>query len=299
MPAVDKENPADYNEKTKCTEETVQQNRSNKEITMGTVKNWIASQGSALFGTVLRGVILFAVGYLVIRLVIKVVTGILERSKLEKAAHSLILTLTRTILYVLLGLIVASALGVDVTGVVALASVATLAVSLAVQDMLGNLVGGFSLLYTRPFRSGDFVEIGEQSGSVVEIGMTYTKLQTPDNKIISIPNSTVAATQIVNYSVTGTRRVDVTVSVSYDAPVETVISTLLTLVDRDRTLTEPAEPAAMLTSYGESSITYTLRFWVKSEDYWPMTHEINRKLKDALAENGIVMTYPHLNVHLN
>ena len=111
----------------------------------------------------------------------KIVHKALERSKLEKAAHSLIRTLVRTVIYVLLALMVASGLGIDVTGVVALASVLTLAVSLSVQNLLTNVLGGFTLLYTHPFKSGDFVEVAGKSGTVQEISMTYTKLATADN----------------------------------------------------------------------------------------------------------------------
>ena len=109
------------------------------------------------------------------------------------------------------------------TGIVALASIASLAVSLALQDLLSNLVGGFTLVYTHPFSSGDYVEIAGQSGTVQEIGMTYTKLTTPDNKLVQIPNSSVVSSQIVNYTVTGTRRLDINLTVSYGVNPETVL----------------------------------------------------------------------------
>lgn len=257
------------------------------------------NQGLALGGTILKTVILAVIGILVIRIIMKLLRTMLDKSKLEKAAHSLIITLSKTVLYILLGLILASSLGIDVTGIVALASVVTLAVSLSLQNMLANVVGGFTVLYTHPFSSGDYVEIAGQSGSVSEIGMTYTKLVTPDNKVVFIPNSAVVSAEIVNYTVTGSRRLDIAVSVSHDAPVEKVLETLLGCVNPRYALTEPEKPYAVLSSYGESTINYQLRFWVKSADYWTATFEINRKLKTVLAENGIKMTYPHLNVHLD
>lgn len=264
-----------------------------------TITTWITTQGLSLAGLVLKAVVILAAGILANKTVLKIVEKMLEKSKLEKAAHSLILTLTKTVLYILLGLIVASSVGIDVTGIVALASVATLAVSLALQNMLGNVVGGFTILYTHPFSSGDYVEIAGQSGSVMEIGMTYTKLNTPDNKIVFIPNSAVVSAEIVNYSVSGTRRVDIAVSVSYETPAQKVIETLVGCVSDSYALTEPDKPCAMLMSYGESTVNYQLRFWVNSADYWTATFDVNQKLKTVFDECGVKMTYPHLNVHLD
>ncbi len=263
-----------------------------------TITSWLAGIGTGLLSKILSAVIVAAIGGLVIRLIMGLTVKALENSKLEKAAYSLVKTLVRTVLYVLLALIVASTLGIDVTGVVALASVATLAVSLALQNLLANVIGGFTLLYTHPFKSGDYVEIAGQSGTVREIGMSYTKLSTPDNKMISIPNSAVVAAQIVNYTTLGTRRVEIAVSASYDAPAQLVIDTLLQMTRDERILQEPAQPFAALTGYAESSIQYVLRFWVNGSDYWDVYFQINRDIKAAFDKAGIQMTYPHINVHL-
>ena len=183
---------------------------------------WFQSLNFSLVANIFRFVIIAVIGCLVIRIVNRTVKQVLEKSALEKAAHSLIRTLVKTVLYVLLGLILASSLGIDVTGVVALASVASLAISLALQNMLANVIGGFTLLYTHPFSAGDFVEIAGQSGSVKEVGIAYTRLTTPDNKLVFIPNSAVVAAEIVNYTVTGTRRVEVKITASYDADPDVV-----------------------------------------------------------------------------
>ena len=248
--------------------------------------------------TVFKVVIIAVIGSLLIRIVNRTVKKILENSKLEKAAHSLIRTLVKTVLYILLGLILASSVGIDVTGIVALASVASLAVSLALQNMLANVIGGFTILYSRPFHSGDYVEIAGQAGTVREINMSYTKLETPDRKVISIPNSAVVAAQIVNYSAADTRRVDIAISASYDAPVQMVIDALVVAGTMDNVLLTPA-PFAAVTSYGDSAINYTLRVWVKNADYWDVYFALNQKIKKIFDEQGIEMTYPHLNVHLD
>ena len=246
----------------------------------------------------LPAVIVLVIGILAIAVVNRLLSVALQKSKLEKAAHSLIKSVVKVALFVLLGLIVCSKLGLDVTSVVALASVLTLAVSLALQNALSNLIGGFTLLYTKPFHSGDFVEIAGQSGTVQEIGLTYTKLATADNKVVSIPNSAVVATQIVNYTVSGTRRVQVTVSASYDAPVENVLEALREAADVPTAIQDPA-PSAALLNYKDSAIEYTLFVWCKAEDYWTTLFDANKNVKAVFAEKGIAMTYPHLNVHLD
>ncbi|MBE6941660.1 MAG: mechanosensitive ion channel family protein [Ruminococcaceae bacterium] len=251
-----------------------------------------------LLVTVFKVVIIAVIGTLLIRVINRTLKKILEKSKLEKAAHSLIRTLVKTVLYILLGLILASSLGIDVTGIVALASVATLAISLALQNMLANVIGGFTLLYTHPFSAGDYVEIAGQSGSVKDVGIAYTRLTTVDNKLVSIPNSAVVSAEIVNYSVTGTRRVDWNITASYDSDPDKVVAALLEAVEDDRVLADPA-PFATLSGYGDSAISYTLRVWVKTEDYWDVYHKANRKIIDIFRRDGIEMTYPHLNVHLD
>ena len=247
---------------------------------------------------VFKVVIIAVIGSLLIRIVNRTLKKILEKSKLEKAAHSLIRTLVKTVLYVLLALILASSLGIDVTGIVALASVASLAISLALQNMLANVIGGFTLLYTHPFGSGDYVEIAGQSGTVQEVGIAYTRLTTPDNKLVSIPNSAVVSAEIVNYTVTGTRRVDVNITAAYSADPDMVVSALLEAAQDDRVLADPA-PFAALTAYGDSAISYTVRVWVKTDDYWDVYNQINRCIIDTFRTKGIEMTYPHLNVHLD
>ena len=253
---------------------------------------------SDFWGKVLSAVIILVLGILVIRIVMTILKRTLEKTKLEKAAHSLILSLARAVLYVLLGLMTASSLGIDVTGIVALASVLTLAVSLALQNMLANVIGGFTILYTPPFRSGDFVEIAGQSGTVKEINMTYTMLTTGDNKQVSIPNSAVVAAQIVNYSAEGSRRMDIAVTASYDAPTQKVIDALVLAGTVDNALLDPA-PFAAVSGYGDSAISYILRLWAKNEDYWDVYWLVMQRVKDIFDEQGIAMTYPHLNVHLD
>lgn len=259
--------------------------------------HWLKNIGFGAADRILTAVVVLVLGIFVIRILLSLVKRGLAATKLEKAAHTLILSLAKVALYLLLGLSTASSLGIDVTGIVALASVLTLAVSLALQNMLNNVLGGFTLLSTHPFHSGDFVEIAGHSGTVEEINMSYTRLATPDNKLISIPNSAVTSAQIINYSAAGTRRVSVTVQAPYDVKPQSVIDALLQAAEMEKVLPEPA-PVAVLTGFGESAMDYELRFWVKSQDYWDLRYEANQEVYRVFRERGINIPFPRLRVEL-
>ena len=251
-----------------------------------------------LTASLIPAIAIVIVGIVIIKLVNKIVKTTLAKTKLEKAAHSLIISVVNAAMYIILGLIVATKLGIDVTSIVALASVLTLAVSLALQNMLANVFGGFTLLSTTPFHSGDYVEIAGQGGTVTEINMTYTKLATPDGKLISIPNSSVVAAQIVNYSAEPVRRVDVNVSVNPTVPVQKVLDALVLAGTVDKALTTPA-PFAAVTGYVDGRVNYVLRVWVNNPDFWDVTFEVNQKVKKVFDEQEIPMAFPHMNVHID
>lgn len=261
------------------------------------IEAWLASMGKYALDRLLPAIVLLVIGLLAIRIVMTLVGRLLIRSKLEKAAHTLIRSVVRITLYLLLFLILVSYLGVDVTSIVALASVLTLAVSLAVQNALANVFGGFTLLCTHPFATGDFVEIAGQSGTVREIGLTYTTMATGDNKLVSVPNSAVTAAQIINYTTLGQRRVEVAVGASYNTPVEQVLTALRKAAEVPGVLEEPA-PSAVVVAYGDSAIQYKLYLWCNSADYWSCLFAATKKVKEVFDDMGVEMTYPHVNVHI-
>jgi len=263
---------------------------------MEEMKIWLTAFVSDGAGKLLTALLILIGGIILIRIMMKILSKFLEAGKLEKAAHTLIKSMARVVLYLLLALMVADSLGIDVTGVIALASVLTLSISLALQNALANVFGGCTLLYTVPFHSGDFVDIGAESGTVVEIGMTYTKLRTPDNKMISIPNSTVVSGDIVNYSITGTRRLDIPVTAVYTESSQKVLDALLQAATDDRVLLDPV-PAAVIDSYGDNTIRYVLRVWTKTEDYWDVRNDIMLKIREIFDTQGIKMVHPHIHVY--
>lgn len=258
---------------------------------------WNAVSGFAL-QRLLPAVLILVAGILIVRITVKILNKALGKSKLDKAVISLVVSVLRVILLLTVFLIAASSLGIDVSGIVALASVLTLAVSLAVQDALTNLIGGFTLLNTKPFAIGDYVEIAGQSGTVQQVGLTYTKLLTPDRKTVSIPNSAVVAAQIVNYTADGTRRVDITVNVAYSNDPDQVIAALKEAASIPTVLQDPV-PYCAISAYNDSTVSYILQVWSTSDNYWPTMHSIHRNISSVFQKQGIIMTYPHLNIHLD
>lgn len=262
------------------------------------LKNWGGKLGNFALDRLLPAIILLVIGIFAVRLILSLLQTMLKKTKLDDGIVKLARRVLKVALYFLLLLIVASRLGLDVTGVVALASVLTLAISLSVQTALTNVIGGFTLLNTKPFVAGDFVEIAGRSGTVKDVGLTYTKLATPDNKIVSIPNSAVVATEIVNFSTTGTRRVDIAVSVENDAQPQLVLDTLRECADLPFVLKEPAITVGV-NGYKESATEYSLLVWCKSGDYWTCHFELHKKVKEVFTEKGIRFAYPHMNVHVD
>ena len=258
---------------------------------------WLETAWVSVVANGIPAVILLVAGVLVARIILSIVQKILDKSKLEKAAHSLIKNLFRVVLYMLLGLMVADKLGIDVTGVIALASVLTLAISLSVQNALTNVIGGFTLLSTHPFKSGDYVEVAGKAGTVNEITMTYTKLTTPDNKVISIPNSAVVAGDIVNYSVAEVRRVEVVFRAAYTEQAQKVIDALVLAGTVDKVMLDPA-PVAFITSYEDGAVMYSLRVWTRTEDYWDVYFAITQNIKNIMDAQGIRAGYPHMHVFM-
>jgi small conductance mechanosensitive channel len=227
------------------------------------------------------------------------VAKVLGKSRLDGALQGFLKTGLRVILYFVAALVILSSLGVDVTSLIALLSVAGLAVSLALQNTLANLAGGIQILVSKPFAAGDYVEAGGNGGTVKTVGLAYTTLVTPDNKVVHIPNSDVAAARIVNYNGNATRRVEIKVTAAYESDIDTVKQTVNTLIAADSRIHKNPEPFVRVSNYGASSIEYTVRVWCKPSDYTSVYFPLLEGFYTAFKEAGIEMTYDHLNVHLD
>jgi small conductance mechanosensitive channel len=239
----------------------------------------------------------FVIGLLVVKLLLRLFDRVLTKSKMERTMFSVLRTVMRVLLYFLLMLVVAGSLGVDVSSLIAVLSVISLAVSLAVQNTLSNVVGGITLLATHPFRVGEFVEIGADSGTVEEISMSYTKILTPDGKRIYIPNSDASAARVTNYSVEGKRRIDLTITASYEDAIESVKQALLASAEGQPLLPD-TQPRVLVSAYLDSSVEYVLQLWVSSEDYLDVKFSVMEKAKQSFDARGIRIPFPQMDVHL-
>lgn len=251
------------------------------------------------FGGVLKGIALILIGMLIIRIVMKIVDQMLERAERLNSLRVYIRSVVKVLLYFLLVLTVAPAFGINVTSLIALLSVAGLAVSLALQNTLSNLAGGIMVLLSKPFEVGDFIESEGISGTVAGVDLAYTTIVTVDNKEVFVPNSHISAAKITNYNRLGKRRVDLNFTASYDAPTAAVKKAIQEVVDAQGALilSDPA-PAILLSEYQASSIQYTVRVWVNAGDYWTVAGNINEGVRESFARHNVEMTYDHLNVHL-
>ena len=262
-------------------------------------KTFADTLGATSLSSVLSALLVFLICLVFIRIVTRITERLIRGTKLDDTLKGFCLTAVRAVLWAMAIIICAGALGIPTASLVALVSVIGLALSLSVQNIMSNLFSGMTLLITKPFAAGDYVTIGESSGTVRTVGLFYTVLDTLDNKRVSIPNSDVTAASLVNFSKEPLRRVDFTFSASYDSPTGEVKAAVLQAAAGDeRILSDPAPPCVLLSKFGESSIEYIVRVWCKNEDYWDVYYGMNERVRESFNERGVVMTYNHLNIHM-
>ncbi len=246
----------------------------------------------------LTAVVAAAVCLIVIKLLLGLLDRTAARTHMEPQIRRTVRGLVKAMLIFVTVIVVMGCLNIPVTSLVALLSVAGLAFSLALQGFLANMAGGLQIVASKPFRLGDYIEAGGCAGTVAEIGLFYTKLNTVDNKLIQLPNSTIISGNIINYSAEDKRRVELKVTASYDAPPEQVEAALKRLVgEHPLTLATP-EPMIRVSAYQDSAIEYIVRVWCANGDYWTVYYDLMDGLKPAFDRAGIEMTYPHQNVHI-
>ena len=241
----------------------------------------------------------------VLLIALKVISAIkkwLKKSpKLDKMDPGIRTFLTSFVtigLYAVLVIVMATLLGIPATSLITILASAGVAVGLALQGALSNFAGGLMLLLFRPFKVGDYIEASGEAGTVAEITVVYTVLLTPDNKRITIPNGGLTNAVIENYSAEELRRVDLTISADYSNDMEQVKALMTKLAEEHPlALAEPA-PQVRVKEHGQDGLTYVVRTWCKSEDYWTVYFDMTESIKKAFDENGIKIPYPQMDVHL-
>lgn len=257
------------------------------------------SIGSLALDKLLSGVFALVVCLLCIWLLMKLTDKALANSKrLDGALRGFIRSVVKAAMWIITGIIVADSLGIPTTSLVALVSVAGLALSLSIQNIMSNLFSGITLLMAKPFVAGDFVDIGGKSGTIKIVGMFYTVMDTGDNSVISIPNGDVTSSSVINYSKEPMRRVDMRFEASYDAPTAEVKAAIMDAIAADERISAEPAPFIALSAYKGSSIEYLVRIWCQNSDYWSVHYGMNERVRECFAAHGVEMSYEHMNVHI-
>ena len=235
-------------------------------------------------------------GRLIIRHIMKQLKVLLVSSKMDNSLVNFVLTLVKFILLLGLVLLCLSILDIPVNGIVSAITAGTLAIGLALKDILSSVANGIMLVLNCPFRQGDYVEIGSVSGSVKELKLMHTVLITPDNRQVMIPNSQVFATSIMNYSVNKTRRMDLQIDVDYAEDPERVKAILLEVAAAHPMVLKDPAPICHYNFSKESSINFFVRVWVQSSNSWALNWDLNEQLTRTLMEKGVRIPFPQVTV---
>jgi len=247
----------------------------------------------------LAAIIVLVVGIKLIKALAKWIKKSPKLDKIDNSLRSFLVSFSKIALYIILIITVAMILGIPATSFITILASCGVAIGLALQGSLSNFAGGIMILLFKPFKVGDFIEASGESGTVEEISVVYTVLLTPDNKRITIPNGTLTNSVIENCSAEKTRRVDLKFTTSYDADIETVKSILTKVAEGHPKALKDPEPFVRLSEHSDSALTYTVRIWCNSEDYWDVYFDTTEKVKKVFDENGIEIPYPQMDVHIN
>lgn len=247
----------------------------------------------------LRGLGILLLGIVLVKLVMRIIDRTINNIRgLDSSLHTMLKSTIRFTLYVLVILSAASSVGIPVTSFVALLSVISLAISLAIQGVLNNLCGGIIILASHPFKLGDFVETDSISGTVQEIGILHTHLLTFEGHTIYVPNNIIYSSKLVNYTANGLRRADLPISASYDNTPDQVREAVMDAINRFPEILKDPAPEVVLDSYGDHAINYIVRVWTAAEHFGIARFQLNEALYHAFKRHQVEMTYPHLNVHM-
>lgn len=255
--------------------------------------------GATSIFKILLAVVILIIGSKLIKIIIKLLNKSHSYAKLDESVRSFLNSFIRVVLYAVLYITAATALGVPETSLVTALASCGLAVGLALQGSLSNFAGGLMILIFKPFVIGDYIVSGTFEGTVKEINVLYTVIVTLDNRTVTIPNGSISNAPVVDVTGQATRRLDISVGISYNADIDKALSVLSALAANNKEILQTPAPQAVVDNLGESSIDLILRFWVNTENYWPVRYQMLKDVKQALDENGIEIPFPQLDVHIS
>lgn len=259
-----------------------------------TIMHYVTTYGL----NILAAILILLIGLWVAKLVRRMAQKLMDKRSIDP----LITTFVGTVLYVLLVLFVViaaiSKLGVQTTSLIAVLGAAGLAVGLALQGSLSNLASGVIIITLRPFKVGDYVEAGSNAGIVESIQLFYTRMRSPDNKELMIPNSAITSSTIINYNARPERRCDMVFGISYDADLDKTRRIIQEMLDKDERVLDDPAPVIVIGELADSSINLWVRPWVKTDDYWAFKWEYTEALKKRFDEEGITIPFPQRDLHV-
>lgn len=248
--------------------------------------------------TLVIALIVLIAGIIVSRLITRVVRRAMNRSNIDGAARNFLLSVIRIMLYMVVIIMALSVLNVPMSSVITIFGAAGLAVSLALQNCLSNLCGGFIILFSKPFSAGDTIELDGSVGNVEEISILYTKIQTFDGKTIYIPNGKVSDAKLINYTASPTRRIDLLFSIGYGDDFRKARELILGIISGNNNFLTDPEPVVRMTSHGESSIAIAVKVHVLNENYESMRYYLIESVKEQFDHNGIEIPYKQIDIHI-
>ena len=245
------------------------------------------------------GLVIFFIGKFVAAKLAKWCEHLMLKSSVDKAVVGFSSSIIYALLFAAVILMALDQVGVETTSFIAILGAAGLAIGLALQGSLSNFASGVLIILLRPFKSGDYIEGGGQSGSVDKIELFHTYLKTPDNRVVIIPNASMMNGSIINYSREKTRRLDLVVGISYDADIRQAKQIMEEIVAADDRILKDPECVIAVAELADNSVNFNLRPWVKSEDYWNVRADLLETVKYAFDKNDIGIPYPQMDVHLH
>lgn len=260
--------------------------------------NWLLELCKTLGLRILIGLLILSVGLFIIKWVRRIIKRSSHLDKLDQSVRTFVSSFVSIALYIVLFITLAMILGIPVTSFITVLATVGAAIGLALQGALSNFAGGLMLLLFRPFAVGDYIETAGESGTVSEISVIYTVLLTPDNKQITIPNGSLTNAVIKNYSAKDTRRVDWLFTADYSCDSEKVKSIIEEVILSHELLLKEPNVFVRVSKCADSAIEYTARVWVNSADYWTVYFDVLEAVKKKFDENGIVVPYPQMDVHV-
>lgn len=219
-------------------------------------------------------------------------------NRLDETLRVFFASIVKYLIIILVILAVLNQFGVQTTSLIALVGAAGLAIGLAVQGTLSNVAAGVMLLIFRPFKVGDYIDAGGQAGTVRELGLFLTELNTPDNVRISVPNGSIWGSAIKNYSFNPTRRVDLLVGIAYEDDIDKAMASISAVITGDERTHKDPEPMIAVSELADSSVNLVVRIWCDAGNYWPLRFDMTKAIKERLDADGITIPFPQRDVHI-